>query len=289
MESRIANPSTTKKILNKHGIRLKKSLGQNFLVDRNIIEKIVQEAEVGEEDYVIEIGAGIGSLTQRLVEEAAQVWALELDQRMIKILTENLNHHSNLEFIQADALEYDFKSLLDGLADRKVKVVANLPYYITTPLIMKLLENRLDLDRLVVMVQKEVAQRMVASPADGKQYGAFSLAVQYYSEPTLSSLVPNTVFIPQPEVESAIVNMRVREEVAVEVEDEELLFALIKASFQQRRKTIRNSLSKAANIDLSRDLVDRALSEADISRQKRGEKLSLEQFAELSNIVFKLL
>ncbi|SDC54916.1 MULTISPECIES: 16S rRNA (adenine(1518)-N(6)/adenine(1519)-N(6))-dimethyltransferase RsmA [unclassified Candidatus Frackibacter] len=289
MKKKIATPSKTKQILRQNEIRLKKSLGQNFLVDYNIIDKIAAGADLNKGDYVIEIGPGIGSLTQKLAEEAEEVWAIELDERLISILKDNLNAYDNINYIHADALEYDFQGLLNNLDGSSVKVVANLPYYITTPIIMRLLEERLDLDRVVVMVQKEVAERMVATPEDGKDYGSLSLAVQYYSEPIIYAHVPKNVFIPQPKVDSAVVSMQIREEPPVEVKDKELLFSIIKAAFQQRRKTIRNSLSKAANIDLERDLVDAALAKVEIDSRRRGEKLTLERFADLSNTIFNLL
>lgn len=289
MKKRIANPSTTREILKENGIQLKKSLGQNFLVDRNIIDKIIASADLMSADQVIEIGSGIGSLTQRLAEEAKEVWALELDKRFIGILEENLSKYDNVNFIQADALEYDFKQLLTKLEGAPIKVVANLPYYITTPIIMRLLEEDLSFAQIVVMVQKEVAERIVATPEDGKQYGSLSLAVRYYSQPEITGVVPRTVFMPQPKVDSAIVKMKIRDKPPVEVKDEELLFKVIQAAFQQRRKTIRNSLSKAANLDLKRDLVDQALDQVDIESRRRGEKLDLERFAALSNSIFDLL
>ncbi|MBM7623926.1 16S rRNA (adenine(1518)-N(6)/adenine(1519)-N(6))-dimethyltransferase RsmA [Sporohalobacter salinus] len=289
MKKRIANPSVTRKILKQNGIQLKKSLGQNFLVDQNIIDKIVASANLTSDDHVIEIGPGIGSLTQRLAEEAKEVWAIELDDRFIEILDENLNSYDNINFIQADALEYNFRQLLTKLNGESVKVVANLPYYITTPIIMRLLEDKLPFEQIVVMVQKEVAERIVATPEDGKQYGSLSLAVRYYSQPEITGIVPRTVFMPQPKVDSAIVKMKIRQQPAVEIKDEELLFKVIQAAFQQRRKTIRNSLSKAANLDLKRNLVDEALNQAGIESRRRGEKLNLERFALLSNILFELL
>ncbi|ADL11609.1 16S rRNA (adenine(1518)-N(6)/adenine(1519)-N(6))-dimethyltransferase RsmA [Acetohalobium arabaticum] len=289
MEKRIANPSTTREILEENGIQLKKSLGQNFLVDRNIIDKIIVSADLTSYDHVIEIGPGIGSLTQRLAEGAKAVWAIELDERFIKILEENLSNYNNVNFIQADALEYDFEQLLTKLSGESIKVVANLPYYITTPIIMRLLEEKLPFERVVVMVQKEVAERIVATPEDGKKYGSLSLAVRYYSQPEITGTVPRTVFMPQPKVDSAIVKMEIRDKPPVEVKDEELLFKVIQAAFQQRRKTIRNSLSKAANLDLKRDLVDQALDKVDIESRRRGEKLDLERFTALSNSIFDLL
>jgi 16S rRNA (adenine1518-N6/adenine1519-N6)-dimethyltransferase len=247
MKKRIATPSMTKKILRENNIRLKKNLGQNFLIDQNIIDQIISAAALEKGDQVIEIGPGIGALTQSLAEEAEKVWAIELDERFISILKESLTEYNNINYINADVLEYNFAELLNKFSN-DVKVVANLPYYITTPIIMRLLEEKLDLERIVVMVQKEVAERMVATPEDGKSYGSPSLTVRYYSKPRIHTIVPRTVFMPQPKVDSAIVVMEIREKPAVEVKDEDLLFDLIKASFQLRRKTIRNSLSKATNV-----------------------------------------
>ncbi|AGB40101.1 dimethyladenosine transferase [Halobacteroides halobius DSM 5150] len=280
----LGSPSQTKEILQKYNLNLKKSLGQNFLVDGNILRNIVGVADITKDDTVVEIGPGIGSLTQQLAKEAGEVIAVELDDRLIPVLEDTLAEYDNVKIKHGDALEVDF----DQLAGKNYKVVANLPYYITTPIVMRLLEEDFSVDKIVVMVQKEVAERMVASPEDGKDYGVLSIGVQYHTAANIAFNVPSSVFIPQPRVDSAVVSLTVREESRAEVLDEKFFFKVVRASFQQRRKTIRNALSKAANIDLSRDLVDEALERVGIDSRRRGEKLNIEQFAQLSDLLFKL-
>ncbi|MGM0501926.1 MAG: 16S rRNA (adenine(1518)-N(6)/adenine(1519)-N(6))-dimethyltransferase RsmA [Bacillota bacterium] len=279
----IAKPSKTKELLRKHNLELKKSLGQNFLVDDNILDKIVTSAAVGPEDTVIEIGPGIGSLTQRLAQKANQVVAVEVDQRLEEVLEETLAEYNNVEVVYDDALEVDFDQLVNG----QYKIVANLPYYITTPIVMRLLEEKFNVEQIVFMVQKEVAERMVASPG-GKDYGILSIGIQFHTTAEILFNVPPDVFIPQPKVHSSVVSLNVLEETPIDVTSKEFFFKIVNAGFQQRRKTIRNSLSKAANINLSRDLVDQALEEVNIDSRRRAEKLSLEQFAKLSNKIFEL-
>lgn len=279
----IAKPSKTKELLNRHDLQLKKSLGQNFLVDNEILDRIVTLANVTEEDTVIEIGPGIGSLTQKLAEKAGKVVSVEVDQRLEDVLEETLNEYDNTEVVFGDALEVDFDDLVDG----QYKIVANLPYYITTPIVMRLLEEKFNVEQIVFMVQKEVAERMVASPG-GKDYGVLSIGIQFHTTAEILFNVPPNVFIPQPKVDSSVVSLDVLEEPPVEVVSEEFFFKIVNAGFQQRRKTIRNSLSKAANINLSRDLVDRALEMVDIDSRRRAEKLNLEQFAALSNQIYEL-
>lgn len=279
----IANPSNTKEILRKHNLNLKKSLGQNFLIDNNILDKIVATANLTKEDTVIEIGPGIGSLTQKMAEVAGKVIAVELDDRLIPVLKESLNGYDNIEIVHGDALAVDFSTLTDG----SFKLVANLPYYITTPIIMRLLEEDFDVEKIVVMVQKEVGERMAASPG-GKDYGILSIAVQYYSDPEVAFVVPHTVFIPQPKVESVVMDLKIREEANVDLLDEDFFFKVVKSAFHQRRKTIRNSLSKAPYLSLSRDLIDQALEKVGIDPRRRAEKLDIEVFAQLSNALFNL-
>lgn len=279
----IAKPSKTKELLRKHDVQLKKSLGQNFLVDNNILDKIVTLADVNETDTVIEIGPGIGSLTQKLAEKAKQVVAVEVDQRLEELLNETLEEYDNVEVVFDDALEVDFDELVTG----SYKIVANLPYYITTPIVMRLLEEKFNVEQIVFMVQKEVAQRMVASPG-GKDYGVLSVGIQFHTAAEILFDVPPDVFIPQPKVHSAVVSLDVLKEPPIEVSSKEFFFKIVNAGFQQRRKTIRNSLSKAANINLSRDLVDQALAEVEIDSRRRAEKLSLDQFAALSNKLYDL-
>ena len=279
----IAKPSKTKELLNRHDLQLKKSLGQNFLVDNEILDRIVTLANVTEEDTVIEIGPGIGSLTQKLAEKAGKVVSVEVDQRLEDVLEETLNEYDNTEVVFGDALEVNFDDLVDG----QYKIVANLPYYITTPIVMRLLEEKFNVEQIVFMVQKEVAERMVASPG-GKDYGVLSIGIQFHTTAEILFNVPPNVFIPQPKVDSSVVSLDVLEEPPVEVVSEEFFFKIVNAGFQQRRKTIRNSLSKAANINLSRDLVDQALEMVDIDSRRRAEKLNLEQFAALSNQIYEL-
>ncbi|MBM7557223.1 16S rRNA (adenine(1518)-N(6)/adenine(1519)-N(6))-dimethyltransferase RsmA [Halanaerobacter jeridensis] len=279
----IAKPSKTKELLRRHNLELKKSLGQNFLIDNNILDKIVDLANVNEEDTVIEIGPGIGSLTQKLAEKAAKVVAVEVDQRLEEVLEETLDEYNNIEVVFDDALEVDFDDLVDG----EYKIVANLPYYITTPIVMRLLEEGFNVEQIVFMVQREVAERMVADPG-GKDYGVLSIGIQFHTTAEILFDVPPDVFIPQPKVHSSVVSLDVLEEAPVEVVSEEFFFKIVNAGFQQRRKTIRNSLSKAANINLSRDLVDEALESVAIDSRRRAEKLSLEQFATLSNKIYEL-
>ncbi|TDX51289.1 16S rRNA (adenine(1518)-N(6)/adenine(1519)-N(6))-dimethyltransferase RsmA [Orenia marismortui] len=279
----IANPSNTKEILRKHNLNLKKSLGQNFLIDNNILDKIVETANLTENDTVIEIGPGIGSLTQKMAKVANKVIAVELDNRLIPVLNEIFEGYNNVEIVHGDALEVDFSQLVEG----SFKIVANLPYYITTPIIMRLLEEGFNVEEIVVMVQKEVGERMVASPG-GKDYGILSIGVQYHTKAEISFIVPPSVFIPQPKVESAVINLKVDKEAAVDLIDEDFFFKIVKSAFHQRRKTIRNSLTKAPYINLSRDQVDQALEEVGIDSRRRAEKLSIEQFAKLSNVLFGL-
>ncbi len=279
----IANPSNTKDILHKHNLNLKKSLGQNFLIDNNILNKIVATANITKEDTVIEIGPGIGSLTQKLAEAAGRVVAVELDDRLIPVLKDSLSGYNNIEVVHGDALKVDFSQLVKG----NFKVVANLPYYITTPIIMRLLEEDFAVEEIVVMVQKEVGERMVAGPG-GKDYGILSIAVQYYTDAELAFIVPPTVFIPQPKVESAVIDLQVNQDQKFEVEDDNFFFKVVKSAFHQRRKTIRNSLTKAPYLNLSRDTVDKALKELEIDSRIRAEKLPIEDFTNLANLLFRL-
>ena len=279
----IAKPSKTKELLQKHNLELKKSLGQNLLVDNNILDKIVANAGLTEDDTVIEIGPGIGSLTQKLAEKVANVVAVEVDERLEGVLEETLTAYDNIEVVFGDALEVDFDDLVEG----EYKIVANLPYYITTPIVMRLLEEGFNVTDIVFMVQKEVGERMAADPG-GKEYGILSIAIQFYTRAKILFNVPPHSFIPQPKVDSSVISLDVLATPPVNVTSEEFFFKIVNAGFQQRRKTIRNSLSKAANINLSRDLVDQALESVNIDSRRRAEKLSLEQFAKLSNKIFAL-
>lgn len=283
----IATPGKTKELLNKYNLRLSKSLGQNFLVDRNIIDIIINSADIENEDIVIEIGPGIGSLTQAILEnDPDKFLAIEKDSRMTKVLKE-IFEQEYIEIINKDVLDIDWQDFLSkrNLLDKKIKLLANLPYYITTPIIMGLLEAEVPIERYIFMVQKEVAERMAASPG-GKEYGALSIAVQYYSLPEIVHIVPPSVFIPQPSVESAIICLKTNQEPPVQLKDEQFFFQIVKAIFQQRRKNIKNALSKAANIDLDRDLVVESLGDMGLDTRIRGEKLDIQQIGQLSNIIF---
>ncbi|WP_168123372.1 16S rRNA (adenine(1518)-N(6)/adenine(1519)-N(6))-dimethyltransferase RsmA [Paenibacillus sp. HB172176] len=282
MSMEIGTPKRTKEIIARYGFTFKKSLGQNFLIDGNILNRIVEAAELDETKGALEIGPGIGALTQRLARAAGKVAAIEIDQRLIPILSDIMDDEPHVSLIHGDVLKLDLKKLfeeqfsgLDG-----VSVVANLPYYVTTPILMKLLEERLPLNHIVVMIQKEVAERMAAKPG-GKEYGSLSVAVQYYCEPSLVCTVPHTVFIPQPNVDSAVIKLSVRDKPAVEVADESFFFRVVQASFAQRRKTLGNNLTAFAGKE-RREALLALLAAAGIDPVRRGETLSLEEFAALS-------
>lgn len=284
----IATPKRTKEIINKYGFSFKKSLGQNFLIDSNILSKIVEAAELTPENGALEIGPGIGALTERLAQEAGAVTAVEIDRRLIPILKEVLEPYPHAKVRHDDVLKVDLHQLFreDFSEVEKVSVVANLPYYVTTPIVMKLLEERLPLDNIVVMIQKEVAQRMAAPPG-GKEYGSLSIAVQYYCVPELICIVPKTVFIPQPNVESAVIRLKLRDRPAVEVEDEAYFFELMQSCFVQRRKTIANNLRSRYFEGGDRTQLEQLLAEAGIEPSRRGETLSLQEYATLSSVFLK--
>lgn len=279
-------PSRTKEIISKYGFRFSKSLGQNFLIDGNIITKICEGAEITEQDGVIEVGPGIGTLTQQLSKYAKKVVAIELDTKLLPILEETLEGIDNVQVINNDILKVDIEKLIeDEFEGLDVKVVANLPYYITTPIIMKLLESRLNIKSISVMIQKEVAMRMNANPG-GKDYGALSVAVQYYSDPKIIANVPSSVFIPKPNVDSAVIKLDIYKKPPVEVLDEKLMFKVVKSAFGQRRKTILNALS-GGYLDLDKETIKKVLEIAEIDPQKRGEVLSIEDFAHISDTITK--
>ncbi|AHV94971.1 16S rRNA (adenine(1518)-N(6)/adenine(1519)-N(6))-dimethyltransferase RsmA [Paenibacillus sabinae] len=283
----ISSPKRTKEIIAAHGFSFKKSLGQNFLIDQNILNKIVEAADLNEGTGALEIGPGIGALTERLAMSAGAVTAVEIDQRLIPILQDVLSSYSHVNIRHADVLKVDLHELFreDFSEVSKVSVVANLPYYVTTPILMKLLEERLPLSNIVVMIQKEVAERMAARPG-GKDYGSLSIAVQYYSEPELICTVPHTVFIPQPNVESAVIRLKIRERPPVEVKDEKHFFDVVRASFTQRRKTISNNLKARFFPGEGREALEALLAEAGIEPSRRGETLSLAEYARLSDVLF---
>ena len=284
MSNELYIPSVTKEIVSKYGFKFSKSLGQNFLVDGNIIKNICEGANITEEDGIIEIGPGIGTLTQQLSKYAKKVVAIELDKKLLPILEETLSECENVKVINEDVLKVDLERLIEEeFKGLNVKVVANLPYYITTPIIMKLLESKLDIQQIVVMIQKEVALRMQANPGN-KDYGALSIAVQYYSQPEIIANVPATVFIPRPNVDSAVIMLNVYDEPKVKVKDEKLMFNVVKSAFGQRRKTLLNALS-GGNLNLTKEEVSKVLEEANIDSKKRGEVLAIEDFVNISDTI----
>ncbi|WP_379137089.1 16S rRNA (adenine(1518)-N(6)/adenine(1519)-N(6))-dimethyltransferase RsmA [Paenibacillus sp. sgz500958] len=282
----ISSPRRTKEIIQRYNFSFKKSLGQNFLIDQNILDKIVDAAGLDEHSGALEIGPGIGALTERLAKAAGAVTAVEIDRRLIPILRDVLSPYPHVKVRNDDVLKVDLKELFaqDFAGVEKVSVVANLPYYVTTPILMKLLEEKLPLANIVVMIQKEVAQRMAASPG-GKEYGSLSIAVQYYSEPELVCKVPRTVFIPEPNVESAVIRLKVREHPPVQVADEKHFFDVVQASFVQRRKTIANNLKARYFAGEGRERLEALLAEAAIEPSRRAETLSLEEYARLSEVL----
>ena len=272
----------TKELIKKYGIKLTKSLGQNFLTDSNVVSRIVDTAEITEDDLVIEIGPGIGSMTGELASRAGRVIAVEIDKHLIPALEDNLKDFSNLEIINEDIMKVSVKAVTENRQNMRLKVVANLPYYITTPIIMKLLEEDNDIELMVFMVQKEVAQRMVAKPG-GKDYGALSVAVQYYAQPEKVFDVPPHCFIPQPEVDSTIVKLKKNKKPPVILKDKDMFFKVVKAAFGQRRKTLLNALANSEALSRSKEEVREILSAVNIDENVRGETLSMEQFAALAN------
>ena len=278
-------PQNTIAVLLKYNFTFQKKYGQNFLIDSHVLEKIMDAAEIGKDDCVVEIGPGIGTMTQYLAERAGEVVAVEIDKNLIPILTETLADYKNVSIINEDILKVDLNRIVEEKnGGRPVKIVANLPYYITTPIIMGLFENHVPVKSITVMVQKEVADRMQVGPGT-KDYGALSLAVQYYAKPEIVAIVPPNCFIPRPNVASAVIRLTCHEKKPVEVKNEKGMFALIRASFNQRRKTLANSLSNAQNLSLTREQVTEALESMQLSPTIRGEALTLEQFAALADIL----
>ena len=280
-------PSNTIEILKKYNFNFQKRFGQNFLIDTHILEKIVDEAGIDEDDCVLEIGPGIGTMTQYLCERAGRVIAVEIDKALIPILNDTLSSYSNVEIINEDILKVDITNLCNKYNNgRPIKVVANLPYYITTPIIMGLFESGCPLESITIMVQKEVADRMKCGPGS-KDYGALSLAVQFYSSPEIVAYVSPESFIPKPGVGSAVIRLTRHPEPPVEVDDEKYMFALIRAAFNMRRKTMVNSLM-SGSLGLTREEILSAIDKLNLSPQVRGEALTLEEFAALSNILSKV-
>ncbi|MDX8047526.1 16S rRNA (adenine(1518)-N(6)/adenine(1519)-N(6))-dimethyltransferase RsmA [Gracilibacillus sp. S3-1-1] len=283
----IATPKRTKEILEKYGFSFKKSLGQNFLIDVNILRNIIDSAGITEEMNAIEVGPGIGALTEQLAIAANKVVAFEIDGRLLPILDDTLQAYENVSIINQDILKANFEEVWDNhFQDGKpVKVVANLPYYITTPILMQLLMAKLPINSITVMIQKEVAERMAAHE-NTKEYGSLSIAIQYYTEAQVKMIVPKTVFMPQPRVDSAVLHLEKRDTPPVHVEDEDFFFRLVQASFQQRRKTLRNNLSRHFSDKLSKEEIEVGFEQTDIDGTRRGESLNIEEFATLANYFY---
>ncbi len=281
----LVNPQNTIEIIKKYGFNFQKKFGQNFLIDEHVLDKIINAAGIDSDDVILEIGPGIGTMTQYLAEHARAVVAVEIDRNLIPILEETLKPYDNITIINDDILKLDIRSLVDKYNNgRKIKVVANLPYYITTPIIMNLFESDVPIDNITVMVQKEVALRMQAVPGT-KDYGALSLAVQYYATPYIAAYVPQNCFIPRPSIGSAVIRLTRHTNPPVSVCSSTKLFAIIRAAFNQRRKTLTNALNNAGGISYKKESVAEALRAMGLSESIRGEALSLEQFAKLTDIL----
>lgn len=281
----LGNAGNTAGIIQKYSFTFQKRFGQNFLIDEHVLEKIISAADISADDFVIEIGPGIGTMTQYLAESAWKVCAIEIDKDLIPILKDTLSAYDNVEVINSDVMKTDIDRLIADMGENhNVKVVANLPYYITTPIIMHLLEDKLPISSITVMVQKEVAQRMQCGPGS-KDYGALSLAVQYYANAYIAANVPPNCFMPRPKVGSAVIRLTVYDNPPVQVKDEKLMFKLIRGAFNQRRKTFVNAVSNFEDLDFTKEELAKALKECGLSETVRGEALTLGQFAEVANIL----
>lgn len=281
----LGNPTNTIAVLQKYNFNFQKKYGQNFLIDTHVLEKIIRESGITKDDLVLEIGPGIGTMTQYLAENAREVVAVEIDKNLIPILSDTLSAYDNVTVINEDILKVDINKIAEEKNNSKpIKVVANLPYYITTPIIMGLFESHVPLESITIMVQKEVADRMQVGPGT-KDYGALSLAVQYYAKPEIVANVPPNCFMPRPNVGSAVIKLSRYEKPPVQVKDEAYLFAIIRASFNQRRKTLLNGLTNAGNLNVTKEQILEALEKMILSPSIRGETLTLEQFAQLSNLL----
>ena len=281
----LGNPQNTIAVLQKYKFNFQKKFGQNFLIDEHVLDKIIRAAEITKDDYVLEIGPGIGTMTQYLACAAREVTAVEIDRALIPILEDTLKEYDNVSIINEDILKVDIAALAkEKNGGRPIKVVANLPYYITTPIIMGLFESHVPLESITVMVQKEVADRMQVGPGT-KDYGALSLAVQYYAKPYIVANVPPNCFMPRPAVGSAVIRLTRHQKPPVEVMDEKLMFRLIRASFNQRRKTLANGLKNSGELNLSKEVITAAIEKLGKGSSVRGEALDLEEFARLTNII----
>lgn len=283
----ISTPNKTKAILSKYGFSFKKSLGQNFLIDTNILKKIISATNIDKSAGVIEVGPGIGSLTEQLAIHANKVVAYEIDQRLVPILADTLSAYDNVEVVNEDFLSVDLNTEINNrfAHDLHIQIIANLPYYITTPILMSVLEQKTRIETITVMLQKEVAERMAAKPST-KAYGSLSIAVQYYSETELVIDVPKTVFMPQPNVVSTVLKLTIRKEPLAMVKDEAGFFALVRASFKHRRKTLRNNLVSHFEGEFDKETINRCFDESQIDGTRRGESLSIEEFALLANTFY---
>lgn len=287
-EPTLGNPQNTIQVLQKYNFNFQKKFGQNFLIDTHVLDKIISVAGITKDDFVLEIGPGIGTMTQYLACAAREVVAVEIDKNLIPILEDTLSGYDNVSIINEDILKVDLVSLAEEKNQgRPIKVVANLPYYITTPIIMGLFEKKVPLESITVMVQKEVADRMQVGPGT-KDYGALSLAVQYYAEPYIVANVPPNCFMPRPSVGSAVIRLTRHKEMPVQVKDEQLMFKLIRASFNQRRKTLANGLKNSSELNLSKEVIEQAIEQLGKGASIRGEALTLEEFARLANIISDL-
>ena len=283
----LGNPQNTIAVLQKYNFNFQKKFGQNFLIDTHVLDKIISAAHITKEDLVLEIGPGIGTMTQYLCENARKVIAVEIDNNLIPILEDTLSEYDNVKVIHADILKVDINKIAqEENGGRPIKVVANLPYYITTPIIMGLFESHVPIENITVMVQKEVADRMQEGPGT-KEYGALSVAVQYYAEPYIVANVPPNCFMPRPKVGSAVIRLTRHEQAPVQVEDEALMFRLVRASFNQRRKTLVNGLNNSPEVDVTKEEILSALEEMGMSPTVRGETFGLEEFAQLANLLMK--
>lgn len=285
--TKLGSPKNTIEIIKKHEFVFQKKFGQNFLIDANILDKIIDSASVTKDDFVLEIGPGIGTMTQYLAESAREVVAVEIDKALIPILEDTLSEYDNVTILNEDILKVDINKLASERNNRKpIKIVANLPYYITTPIIMGLFESHVPMDSLTIMVQKEVADRMQVGPGT-KDYGALSLAVQYYAKPEIITYVPPNCFMPKPKVGSAVIRLTRYQQSPVEVEDEALMFRIIRASFNQRRKTLVNGLFNAPGLSIPKEIILEAINDIEKSPMVRGEALTLSEFAKLSNCILQ--
>ena len=284
----LGNPKYTIEVLQKYGFVFQKRFGQNFLIDTHVLDRIIQASEITKDDFVLEIGPGIGTMTQYLADSAREVTAVEIDDALIPILKDTLKEWDNVNVIHGDILKTDIRKIADEKNQgRPIKVVANLPYYITTPIIMGLFESHVPVDSITVMVQKEVADRMQTGPGS-KDYGALSLAVQYYAKPEIVANVPPNCFMPRPKVGSAVIRLTRHQNPPVTAKDEKLMFRIIRASFNQRRKTLAKGLKNSQELNYTKEQVEAAISECGLPLNIRGETLTLEQFAKLSDIFFDM-